>query len=283
MHTFHVVVPAPEAELAADRLWQLGVEAVGIDVRSDGSVELTTAVGDHAVTIDRAVAALEPSWRWELRDVEQAVETWRDHVAPTWYDDSGVVVPAWRPDDLDLADEDGNGDRAPQVLVTMIEPAASFGLGDHPTTATTLAMLAAHLRRRPTRTVLDVGCGSGVLGIVAAQLGARVRAVDISAAAIEATVANADRNGVAERVIADTSTLDTLDGPFDVVVANILAPALIALAADLRRLVAPDGSLFVSGVLAGGHDHVLRALEPLRPIETRTSGGWAAVELRRSA
>ena len=59
--------------------------------------------------------------------------------------------------------------------------------------------------------------------------------------------------------------------------ANILAPALVAMSDDLRRLTASHGRLVVSGVLAGAHDHVLEALAPMQPIRTDTSGGWAAV------
>lgn len=268
MHSFHVVVPVEDEELAADRLWQLGVEAVGIGDALDGTVELWTSVGEHASSVQRAVDALEDRWTWRLEQVVEPQTTWRDHVVPTWYDPCGVVVPAWQ----SVEASDG-------VLVTSIEPASSFGLGDHPTTVATLSVLVDRMRSREVSTVLDVGCGSGVLGIVAAQLGATVRATDVSAAAIEATLANAERNGVGAALTADTSALDSLDGPYELVVANILAPVLVVLAPDLRRLVAAGGGLLVSGILAGGHDHVLDALAPLRPVRTHVRDGWASVML----
>ena len=77
---------------------------------------------------------------------------------------------------------------------------------------------------------------------------------------MEATKANAALNGVASQIDVDMAMLDSIDGPFDVVVANILAPVLIDLAPDLRRLTAADGTLIISGILVENHQHVLDAL-----------------------
>lgn len=135
-------------------------------------------------------------------------------------------------------------------------------------------------RDGPPRHVLDVGCGSGVLAIAAARRGVpSVVAVDISTAAVEATMANAATNGVADRVSASTTPLAEVDGPFDLVLANVLAPALIELATDLRRVLAPAGVLVISGVLADRHLHVLETLTPLVAIQTLTMDGWAAVTM----
>ena len=110
-----------------------------------------------------------------------------------------------------------------------IDPGAAFGLGDHPTTV--LALRAAASTIWPDATVLDVGCGSGVLSIVAARLGAPyVEAIDISPAAIDATSANADRNGVAGAVTVSDRPLAPVDDQFDLVLANLLAPVVVDLA-----------------------------------------------------
>lgn len=277
--TFHISVPEADEELAADRLWQLGVEAVGIGSVTDGRVELWTAVGASEASIERAVASLAPGWTWRTADIVTPEETWRDHVEPTWYADDGVVVPSWL----------GDRPRAdPGTVVTQIEPASSFGLGDHPTTRLTLGVIAAHLRESAdgagapaVSNLLDVGCGSGVLGIMAAQRGVQViRAVDISAGAIEATNANAHLNGVADHIEADTARLSVIAESFDIVAANILAPVLITMAADLRRLLAPDGVLVVSGILAEHHDHVVEALRPLAVVRSVIDEGWACLVLR---
>lgn len=269
--TFHLTVPANEEEIAADRLWQLGVEAVGLGDDVDGMVELWTSVGSTDAAIERAVAVLESHWTWRVADVIAPDETWRDYVAPTWYRTTGVVVPSWQSRESDVA---------AATHVTLIEPASSFGLGDHPTTKLSLRLLSEHLDVAAPTTLLDVGCGSGVLGVLAAQRGVEaIRATDISAGAVEATIANAALNDVAGHIDIDMATLDTIDDPFDVVVANILAPVLVALAPDLRRLTALDGTLIISGVLAENHQHVLDALAPLVVVGTIIEDGWAAISL----
>ena len=269
--TFHVTVPESDEELAADRLWQLGVEAVGIGQVVDGMVELWTSVGATEESIRRAVDRLDPTWTWRTADVVTPVETWREHVGPTWYGKTGVVVPQWQADRLDAGAD---------VLVTLIEPASSFGLGDHPTTRLSLGTLTDYLAGHHVSSVLDVGCGSGVLGIVAAQRGVTtIRSTDISAGAVEATVANAQLNGVIDQIEVDMAELATISGPYDVVVANILAPVLVSMAVDLRRLTAADGVLIISGILGDDHQHVIDALAPMQVEHATIDAGWASIQL----
>lgn len=266
---FVVTVAPADVDLASDVLWGLGVRAIEERSAPDGRIELWTAVGDEPAAVERATAALAGRWLSRRVEVDEAAsETWREFATPMWVDDTLVVVPAWQEHVF-----------APGVMVVAIEPAGAFGLGDHPTTALSLGALRRSIRLGVD--VLDVGCGTGVLSIAAALLGARtVRAVDIASAAVEATIDNARRNGVAPQIGVDTSRPDELEGSFDVVVANILAPTLVELADELRRVTAPEGSLVVSGVLAGRHDHVLAALHPMVVERTDVRDGWAAVTLR---
>jgi ribosomal protein L11 methyltransferase len=151
-------------------------------------------------------------------------------------------------------------------------------LGDHPTTI--LSMRAIRDALRPGCTILDVGCGSAVLAIGACVLGAsRAVAIDITPAAVAVGRANAAANGVADRVDVSTTPLSQVEGQFEIVVANILAPTLIDLADDLVRVVAPSGVLIISGVLADRHDHVEAALRPLRRTQRTVLDGWAALTL----
>jgi ribosomal protein L11 methyltransferase len=274
MRAFVLVVPADEADVAADRLFGLGVAAV--EERSsdvDGHVELWTEVGDSTAAIDVAVAALDDRWTWRTTVLDESVaDTWRQHAAPITVADGVIIVPTWLAGTVDTG----------SAIPILIDPGAAFGMGDHPTTQLTLRALLAELASRPRPlSVLDVGCGSGVLAIAAAQRGAYpVVGIDISTAAVEATDANAVVNGVAHVVDASTTPLADVSGEFDVVLANVLAPALIEMAADLSRMVAPGGVLVVSGILAARHEHVLAALAPLSPVATATVDGWAAVTLQ---
>ena len=279
MKAFVTTVPAAAAELAADRLWSLGVGAIEERAGAGGDIELWTVLGEDATTIGEAAAALHPDWTWRIEVVDPLpAETWRDHVGPVGIGDRLVIVPAWHPP--------SRHETSGRTVVS-IEPGAAFGLGDHPTTRSSLALLVDELDRRAggggPPAVLDVGCGTGVLAISAALLGARpVRAIDISAAAVEATVDNARRNGVLGEVAVDSSALADVEGDFELVVANILAPTLCALAPSLRAAVRPGGALVIGGVLEDRHDHVLAALRPLRPEQHMVLDGWAAVLLRRS-
>ncbi|MBA3605936.1 MAG: 50S ribosomal protein L11 methyltransferase [Acidimicrobiia bacterium] len=276
-----VTVPANEVELASDALWALGVAAVEerapageqSSPTEDHFVELWTSIGDDldAVTqaVTRAAEGFPARWRWRTIELDPAIaESWRHHAVPTWVEHDFVVVPSWVAADV-----------GPGVLRIDIDPGSSFGLGDHATTVLTLRLLRATWW--PGATVLDVGCGSGVLSVAAARLGAPyVAAIDISGGAVEATLANARRNDVAGVVDASTTLLDDVDESFDIVLANLLAPVVVDLASHLRRVVAPSGALVVSGVLAASHDHVVDALAPMRVVETVTRDGWAALLAR---
>jgi len=270
---FVVAVPEADRELAVDHLFRLGVAAV--EEREGGNaglVELWTEVGDEPASIAHTASSLAPGWSWRSVEIDESVASrWRESATPIWVTDDVVIVPAWRAEALETGD----------ALTISIDPGAAFGMGDHPTTQLTMrAMLDEIATRGPSVRVLDVGCGSGVLAIAAALRGASpVVAVDISTAAVEATNANASANGVGDAVTVSTTPLADVHATFDIVVANVLAPALVHMADDLRLVVADGGVLIISGVLADRHQHVLDALSPLVPTGTLTMDGWAAVGL----
>lgn len=261
MRQFVVTVAAHEVELASDALWGLGVVAVEERPLDEDTVELWTSLGDDAG---------EPDLPWPSRfeEVDAAVaDTWRQFAEPINVDHDLVVQPAWV---AFAPPRDG-------ATVLVIEPGSTFGMGDHPTTRLTL--VAARRWVQPHTRVLDVGCGSGVLAIGAMVFGAASAVgIDIAPAAVPVTLENARANGVTVDV--STTPLEDVEGEFELVLANILAPALVALAPHLRRVLAPAGTLVVSGILAEAHQHVLDALAPLEPVHTDILDGWAAVTLR---
>jgi ribosomal protein L11 methyltransferase len=267
-----VDVPAAENELAADALWALGVVAVEERAGAEGRVELWTSLGDDRDAVLSAVNGFPGHWLVRTEHVDdEVVDTWRGFATPTWIDDTLVVRPAW----VDVSFDPG-------VLVLDIEPGPTFGMGDHPTTILSLRALRRCVRTTVPRRVLDVGCGSGVLAIAAARLGAEVaEGIDISPAAEPITADNAARNGVADRVRASTEPLHDVTGTYDLVLANILAPTLVELSTDLLRVLADDGTLIISGILRDRHDHVLDALRPLQVQHVDDMDGWVAVTLRR--
>ncbi len=268
MRVLVLSTPVGDAELAADRLWVAGARAVEESTSQGATAVFRTVLAEVDDVSLALLGELPPDWVVTFDEVDDApAQTWREFVKPMVINDYLVIRPAWLP-----------AQRNAQVLEIEIEPGGSFGLGDHPTTR-----LSADATWRLARTgsrVLDVGCGSGVLSIIAARRGAtEIVAIDIAEAAREATNDNSRRNGVSARLTVSTTPIAAVEGTFDLVVANVLAPTLVAMAGDLQRLTASDGCLVLSGVLAGRHDHVLAAMEPMRVIATSELERWAAVEL----
>ena len=183
--------------------------------------------------------------------------------------------------------------------IVRLEPGLAFGSGRHPTTRLCLERLVA---TPPVGIdVIDYGCGSGILAIAAAVLGAhRVTALDIDPQARQATVENARINGVSDRVkvvaegAATGATADVAAGsiagavtnaaaaPASLVIANILAGPLVELAPVLAAKTAPGGDLALSGILEAQADEVAGAYQDAFDIHTRTSrDGWVRLDGRR--
>jgi ribosomal protein L11 methyltransferase len=265
--TLGVVVspPTAELELAADALWSLG--AVAVEER-DG--ELWTSLGEDQTWV---AAAMPTAWPYRFVEMDDAAaNTWRQFAQPTHISPNLVITPTW------VSYEAVVGER-----VINIEPGATFGMGDHPTTVLSLQAVEALVRDGDT--VLDVGCGSGVLAISALMLGARrAIGIDINPASVEVSRANARANGVNDRLDVSNAPLAEVSAArpaeFDLITANILAPALIELSADLKCCLKPVGHLVISGILATNYDHVLEALLPLKVVAIATIDVWAAVTLR---
>jgi ribosomal protein L11 methyltransferase len=163
-----------------------------------------------------------------------------------------------------------------------LDPGLAFGSGTHPTTALCLEWLEAQPLAGVT--VVDYGCGSGILAIAAARLGARrVRAVDIDPQALIATAENAARNGVAD-VIEATADPSLAPGGADVLVANILAGPLVELAPRFAEAVAPGGRIALSGLLSEQADAVTAAYHPCFHIgPARERDGWVLLGGHRQA
>ena len=184
----------------------------------------------------------------EDQDWERA---WMDQYEPLRFGRRTWIVP-WNHDLPEGAD-------APDAAVVRLDPGLAFGSGTHPTTALCLQWLdeLADEGVLQGRRVLDFGCGSGILALAALKLGAaQAVGVDNDPQALTATDDNAQRNGVADRLVAYSPQAEPVE-TYPVVVANILASALVSLADTLSARVAPGGRIAMSGILAGQEDEVI--------------------------
>ena len=230
-------------------------------------IALFAAQADLAVALARAAAeagfAAVPSFTVEEIAEQNWVQLTQSQFDPIRITDRMWIVPSWHtaPD--------------PTAINIELDPGMAFGTGSHPTTRLCLEWLCGTLR--PGDSVLDYGCGSGILGIAAARLGAgEVLGVDIDDKALEAAHDNAVRNGVALRL---QHSRVPLEAHFEVIVANILTNPLCLLAPLLAARVAPSGRLALSGVLETQAAQVIAAYAPFLALRVgATHEGWVRLE-----
>jgi ribosomal protein L11 methyltransferase len=232
---------------------------------------------------------------------EDWANAWKQHYSVQRIGARTVIVPSW----LEYQPEPGD-------LVLRLDPGMAFGTGLHPTTQLCIAFVEQYVQ--PDMRVLDLGCGSGILAIAAARLGATVLALDTDPIAIAATRENVARNDVAglvsvaegslgagaalghwlgwepenqeprtknqEALAQDRfSVLGSQFLGFDLIVANIIARVLAALADDMARALKPGGTLIASGIIADREHEVVTSFTDagLRALERRQDGDWVAL------
>ncbi len=185
-----------------------------------------------------------------------------------------AVGPPW---DQPEAPDDG--------LAIVIEPGMAFGTGTHETTRLCARIIDEILQGRQVANLLDVGCGSAILSMIAAGLGAtHVVGIDVDATAIEVAQANIEKNGYSnDQIELSTRPLADFDEKFEVVVANILAPILLELRESLFDVVAAGGDLVLSGISAEQLDDMRAAFksDDFAEVDCRVDGDWVALHLRR--
>lgn len=206
---------------------------------------------------------------------EDWAEAWKAHYHPVRIGRRVLIRPAWVP--LEIAPDD---------VEIALDPGMAFGTGTHPTTQLCLEALEARIQ--PGAQVLDLGCGSGILAIGAAKLGAHhVLGLDIDPVAVDVARANSASNGVADRVTIEQGSLEniiTSARRFDLIVVNILARTIIQMCDEhLGQTVRPGGIAIFSGIIADQAADVEAALvrTGLTPIHRRQQGDWVAIEARR--
>jgi ribosomal protein L11 methyltransferase len=219
------------------------------------------------------------------------MEAWKQHYKPILIGERLLILPAWM--------ESPN----PERVAIRIDPGMAFGTGTHPTTQLCLELIEKHFDDgrwtmdhtvssivHDSSSVIDVGCGSGILSIAALKLGAsKVLGVDIDIESVKNSRENAGTNDIGDDFITGQgSVAEVLEGKFPfksapLVVANILAPIIIRLFdAGLADLVEPGGEIILSGILAHQADSVLEAAQArgLLANDQRQMGDWVALSLR---
>ncbi len=229
------------------------VALLAADTRADELVaDCAHAIGLPTVPPFRLETVAEQDW----------VQLTQSQFEPIRISDRLWIVPSWHrsPD--------------PSALVLVLDPGMAFGTGSHPTTRLCLEWL----ERTPLtgKSLLDYGCGSGILAIAAARLGAgSVLGVDIDEQAVDASRRNAERNGVEARFLDSAQRLSV---QFDVLVANILANPLKVLAPAICGHLRPGGALALSGILVEQADELIAIYAPWLPLTVADSrDGWVCL------
>ncbi len=232
--------------------------------------------------INRAIGYLNmlypmPQPTYGLVDEDDWANAWKVHYHPVRIGRHLLIRPLW----IDITPD-------PADVVISLDPGMAFGTGTHPTTQ--LCLEAIEDLIQPKQDILDLGCGSGILAIAAAKLGAhKVIAVDIEELAISTTMENAEVNGVANEILAHQGSIETLlpsARRFDFMLVNILAKIIITMCEQgLGQLVRPGGTAIFSGIIDTQADDVEAALRAagLEPYKRRQQGDWILIEATRPA
>jgi len=211
------------------------------------------------------------------------MEAWKQHYKPILIGERLVILPAW----MDSAE--------PNRVAIKIDPGMAFGTGTHPTTQLCLELMEEWFNQskiqNQSKTVIDIGCGSGILSIAALKLGAKqVLGVDIDTESITNSRENATTNRVGDQLMLGVGSVqEILDGKFafkkaPLVVANILAPVIVRLLdARLADLMDDNGAIILSGILFEQEQSVIAAgqAKGLEMIERKQIGDWVALRMHR--
>ena len=267
-HALELEVDAAFAEALSDALLEAGADSVALGNVEGERLTLSALVdrrADPGRLVREAAAsaglAAAPSFTLgELGD-EDWVRKSQAQFAPTEIGARLWVGPSWH--------EPPRG-----RIAVRLDPGLAFGTGTHPTTKLVLNFLERTVKGGER--VLDYGCGSGILAIAAAKLGAaQVDAVDVDPQAVETAAANARANGVALRAALPEALPAAL---YDIVVSNILAQPLIVLAPLLAARTAPQGRIALAGILEPQAAEVAASYRPWFDLQSgETDEGWALV------
>lgn len=193
---------------------------------------------------------------------------WKKYFKPFRLGKHMVVKPTW--ESFEVKEDD---------VVIEIDPGNSFGSGTHETTSLCIELLEKYIEKG--QSVIDVGCGSGILGIAAGLLGAgSIIGVDIDHVAVKTAKANVEQNRLSEiTTIEQGNLVEVIQSPADIVVANIIAEVIVMLCEDVHHVMKPEGVFISSGIITTKLDWVIENLvnAGYTIVETVTKGDWAVI------
>ncbi|HPU58377.1 MAG TPA: 50S ribosomal protein L11 methyltransferase [Candidatus Avimonas sp.] len=295
-----VAVPAEKAELAADIANMVVPYGIYIEDYSDleqGAREIAhiDLIDEELLARDRSKAVIHlyispeenPAdslaflrERFNALGIEFEINTngvseddwannWKQYFKPIPVGNKLIICPTWE-----------NPPALEGRKVLHIDPGMAFGTGGHDTTRLVLETMEDYIKGGET--VLDVGCGSGILSIAALLLGAKeVTGVDIDPLAVKTAEENGRINGFTppQYKMLQGNLVDKVQGQFDLITANIVADAIIQLSGVLRPFLKPDGVYIASGIIDTREQEVLDSLDKsgFEVVERRESGGWVAI------
>ena len=213
--------------------------------------------------IDLGEAKVEHEKMYE----EDWANTWKQYYKPSKVGKKIVVKPIWE----EYEQKEGE-------LVVNLDPGMAFGTGTHETTRMCIQALEKYVKEEST--VFDVGCGSGILAIAAAKLGAKLAVgVDLDPVAVESSIENVGYNNLNNIEILHGNLVEVIDGKADIVVANILAEIICILTDDVKRVMKDGGVFITSGIIHDRVDMVCEKLEAtgFEVIEKNRDGEWNCI------
>jgi ribosomal protein L11 methyltransferase len=238
------------------------------EVRKSLRADIARMVQNAAGAID--FGSLEDTVR--TVDGDAWLEVWKEHFRPIHLGRI-VVVPEW----IDYAPQEGE-------KVVLLDSNMAFGTGEHETTSMCVELLQDYLTDHSV--CIDVGCGSGILGISAVKLGAKhAYLTDIDPVAVDSANHNGALNGVAEKItVSHSNLLDENNVTGDIILANITAEVLVLLSPSIPKYLKEGGVVILSGIIHDRSDMVKEAFKAqgLRIEKERCKGEWHALVLRRA-